>query len=93
MITWHNDENGHKFSIDGVRIPRTFTVRTDVFAMNRFNDLLVKNETELKLLVEEYQSKVEWNYKNIGKGKNWPIFNMVEKYLNKLQREAGIIDS
>lgn len=88
---------GTSFTINGWDLPRSFTPETNAAAVERFFQLLNKHEAELAPMVKEYREKLEinWNRLERGetKGKNWPIFSKMERRLNQLQKEAGIVDS
>jgi len=98
MIEMRKTEDGTtEFYIwSGEKVPRGFTPETDQDQIAVFHKLLNDNEETIFSFTREYRAAIERNMellKTKGKGKNWPIFNMMEKLLNKLQKEAGIGDT
>lgn len=84
---------GFSFWIGDVQIPRGFTPETGRPAAERFLALIIPLESELLEMSREYYAKIEWNIQSKGQGKNWPIFNRLQKRLDQLQRAANIQDS
>lgn len=97
MIQKRPHDGGTSFHIwSGEQIPRTFTPETDQEQIDVFYHLLIDNKETIFAYTKEYHAAIERNseLRKAGKqGKNWPIFNTMEKLLNKLQKQAGIVNS
>lgn len=79
--------------VDGVKVRRGFTPETTEAEVKRFAALLEPHADELLKLEAEYADRLQWNMDQKGNGKNWPIFGRMERLLNRIQREAGIVDT
>ena len=97
MIQKRPHDGGTSFHIwSGEQIPRTFTPETNQEQVDIFYHLLIADQVTVFAYTKEYYAAIQRNRELIdaGKqGKNWPIFNMMEKLLNRLQKQAGITDS
>lgn len=90
------DDPGYRIFVDGKKVSRSFTPETDRAGVERFvaqlelvASLLVEYEAEKDRCLE-LNAELQRNGQN---GKNWPIFNKLEKLLNAAQKRAGIIDT
>ena len=94
-ITMQTDHEGTYVFItaDGEKIPRGFTPETDRYQVAKFLALLNEHEQEITEMTGEYRDKLEWNARNVGQGKYWPIFAQTHRLLDRLQKRAGIVDS
>lgn len=94
MIETSKDKRGsHQFTINGNKLPRCFTPETPEIEVKKFAELLQENEVEIEKLLKEFDEKITWNQANFGKGRDWPIFRKIERFLDSLQVKAGIKDS
>lgn len=78
--------------VDGITIAGV-TDETGEPAVRRFEALCKANETELKKLVESAEESREWNVDHPGQGKDWPAFKKLERFKERLLKEAGIQNS
>lgn len=79
--------------IDGYKLPRTFTPRTPRAAVERFLALCEAQADTLLPMIHLYHGSIAYNSAHLNHTKSWPIFAQMERYLNKLQREAGIVNT
>lgn len=97
MIMRQSGPSGISFTTaEGLRVPRFFTPETPSIQVEKFHTLLISNETTISAMCTEYYDAITLNgVRRIAgePGKDWPIFGRLERLLNRLQREAGIIDS
>lgn len=90
------DGHGYLLTLDGLDLHRGFTPETDRAQVERFAQLCEAQADALKPLLVAYEEKLAWNNAQVklGKwGKPWPEFSRLEKFLNQLQKQAGIIDT
>lgn len=74
-------------------LPRSFTAETDPRLVKKFLDLCNENVEGLRDMVGRYEAARKWNFDHPDKRYNQRIFGMMETYLNRLQRQAGIVDT
>lgn len=82
----------HMFRVNGSVIAGV-TSETNTRAVATFKMLCEAHEAELAALVEASNEARQWNYNNPGRGKDWPAFRNLERFRNRLLKEAGIKDS
>ena len=70
-----------------------FTEYTEPENVAKFVELAEKQVKELTEIGIEYEEKRAWNFASKGNGKNWPIFSIRDKFVERLKKQAGIIDS
>lgn len=89
--TW----GGTQILADGILI-RGFTQETDGKQIEKFLRLAQANEATIIPLAKLREERRAWNMANPDaelKKKMHPCFNQLERLLNRLQREAGIVDT
>ena len=99
MITMREESKGNYkgffnfYLEDGTKIPKGFTPETGREASERYCKLLNEHKHVVAPLVKQYIECIEWNHAHRGQGKNWPVFNKLERLLDNLQKMAGIVNT
>lgn len=97
MIEPRKDAEGATtFYIGDVRVPRGFTPETDPAQITHFLALIQPHEAELLQMSNEYYAMIEKNIelnRTGGRGRDWPIFRRLLRYLDQFQCQAGIVNS
>lgn len=93
MTTIKETPEGFFILVGDIQLRLCFTLATGRDAVQRFADLVQKQENEILAVHKASEAKRQWNYSNPGKGRNWNEFRVYEKMLNQLQALAGIKDS
>ena len=105
MITMHLEIDQHPRPLgntyvstlaNGQRIPIGLTEETGEVLASKLLALFNVNEVEIEKMVSDYQNALEANDKLVKAGKpgrKWPAFDVREKLLSRLCKEADIVDS
>lgn len=91
MITHHEHDGTHVLA--GKHCLAIITTETPAYAVVKFIALCEQNADELTKIGAEYEDCRAWNIANRGKGRNWPVFSKRDKLVNRLLKEAGIVDT
>lgn len=87
------DDQGDTRVMAGKHCLANITAATDRDAVSRFISLCSKEADELTRLGIEYEDRRQWNLNSNGKGRNWPIFNKLDRRVDQLLKQAGIINT
>lgn len=90
-------KNGYEFyNGTELKVPRTFTLETGRESAEKFCILLNAHYDEAVSLSVQYYAAIQLNHELSSKGQRGidrPIFNAMERFLNRLQKQVGIINT
>jgi hypothetical protein len=92
-VTAVRSEKGSEIFVGDRRLPICFTPETTDDEVNRFLVQARPYGNTLYDMVGRYEERLEWNFQNMGKGKDWPIFRELDRLLKMLQKDAGVEDT
>lgn len=69
------------------------TPETPYQAVNKFILLAEQDATELAMLTRSVEQAREFNRRRPSDAKNWPSFGKLERKINMLCKQAGVVDT